>query len=206
MIPFTTQKQGELTWRLSEKAGTSKMAEAQCVLFLGETIGFWIQTGCFVLSGGGAAWAVFYNAAQVKLLRQQTATNEKSAKRRATVDVVMHEKQDAELQKHRQKFADMHENKVNFTSYACQKLTDHKDENATILAILNNYEFIASGIREEAFDEHIYKRMKNSLIIRDWDALKPYVTELRNKEKRPRLFAEFEWLAEKWRSENQKNP
>lgn len=183
------------------------MPEAQAaVVFLGESIGFWIQTGAFVLSAGFAGFAVVYNAKQVKLLRGQTESNEKFARRRATVDVAMHERQDQKLQNHRQKFAEMHESSANFTRLACSPLVENKQENEAILAILNNYEFIASGIREEAFDEEIYKRMKRSLIIRDWDTLKPYVTELRNKEKRPKLFVEIEWLAEKWRSETSEKP
>ncbi|MHB1678058.1 MAG: DUF4760 domain-containing protein [Sulfuriferula sp.] len=36
---------------------------------------------------------------------------------------------------------------------------------------MNNYKFIAAGIKEGAFDEEIYKWMKHSILIRDRDAL-----------------------------------
>ncbi|WP_371813801.1 DUF4760 domain-containing protein [Diaphorobacter sp. HDW4A] len=65
--------------------------------------------------------------------------------------------------------------------------------------MLNNYEYVSTGIHTGAFDEEIYKRMKRSNLIRDWDALKPYVCELRRKYGKPQLFVELETLAEKWR-------
>ena len=48
--------------------------------------------------------------------------------------------------------------------------------------------------------------MKRSLLIRDWDALAPYVVELRRQSRRNRLFAEMEWLANRWRDEPVTDP
>jgi hypothetical protein len=47
----------------------------------------------------------------------------------------------------------------------------------------------------------MYKRMKRSLVIRDWKTLEPYVLELRRVTKRDRLYAELQWLATKWEKE-----
>ncbi|WP_218966857.1 DUF4760 domain-containing protein [Snodgrassella alvi] len=71
-----------------------------------------------------------------------------------------------------------------------------------ILDVLNNHEFMAAGIKEGAFDEEIYKCMKRSLIIKDWEKLELYVRALRKREQRDRLFSEFQWLAEKWMAED----
>src|ERR1700730_5323875 len=165
--------------------------DAETYKFLGESIGFWIQTGAFVLSA-------FYAARQVRMLRLQTDKNEEQAKRRATVDMAIHEKQDVTLLNARRKFAELRDGKNNLTQFACKPSTDHPEENAAIMAILNNYEFMATGIREGAFDEAIYKRMKRSLEIRDWDALSGYAIEMRKQTARDRLFVEFEWLATSW--------
>jgi hypothetical protein len=171
------------------------------IWLLGETKGFWIQTGAFLVSAIAAAITIFYNAKQVRLLREQNKDNEKSARSRATVDVVLHQKSDTELQASRQKFAELHATKQSFTKYACGELTDFKEENRAILDVLDGYEFIAAGIRTGAFDELMYKRMKCSLVIRDWKTLEPYVLELRRTTGRSRLYAELQWLAVKWEKE-----
>jgi tRNA(Ile2) C34 agmatinyltransferase TiaS len=128
------------------------MADIEPIKILGESLGVWIQTGAVVLSA-------FYAGRQVLLLRVQTDKNEQQVRRRATVDMVLHEKQDTALREARIKFAELRDGKNNITQYACRPLSEHPDENAAIMAILNNYEFMATGIREGAFDERIYKRM-----------------------------------------------
>lgn len=166
------------------------MTDPQPITFFGENIGFWIQTGAIVLSA-------IYAGRQVRLLRIQTDQNEIQAKRRATIDMVLDEKQDGNLVAARKKFAELRDSN-NITAFACKPESEHPDENSAILAILNNYEFMAIGIREKALDEAIYRRMKNSLVIRDWEALASYVLEMRKKHKNPKLFVEFEVLAGDW--------
>jgi hypothetical protein len=170
------------------------MAEVEQIKILGESIGVWIQTGAVVLSA-------FYAGRQVRLLRVQTDKNEQQLRLRATVDMVLHEKQDSLLRDARVKFAAIRDGKNNITQYACVPVSNFPDENAAIMAILNNYEFMAAGIREGAFDEGIYKRMKKSLVIRDWNALSGYALEMRQQTGRDKLFVETQWLAKKWEDE-----
>lgn len=167
----------------------------EAITFLGESIGVWLQTGAFVFSA-------FYAARQVKQLRIQTDKNEQQLRLRATVDMVLHEKQDGLLTDARAKFAALRDSRESLTHFACKPMTSHPEENAVIMAILNNYEFMATGIRESAFDEAIYKRMKKSLVIRDWDSLSGYALEMRKQTNRDKLFVEFEWLAKKWKSDS----
>jgi hypothetical protein len=174
---------------------------SKTVGWLGETWGFWIQTGAFLLSAVAASIALFYNARQVHLLRTQTETSERQAKSRATVDVVLHEKSDNEFTAARKKFAELRESGKSLTQYACAKAPEFQEENSSIMKILNQYEFMAAGIRTGAFDEEIYKRMKRGLLIRDWKSLKAYVEELKNQYGRSELYVEFQWLAERWDSE-----
>jgi hypothetical protein len=169
--------------------------EQEVTKYLGETAGFWVQTAAIALSA-------LYAGAQVHLLRLQTDKNEIQARRRATIDLVLDEKQDSALGAARVKFASLRDGKANITQFACKPTADHPEENKAIIDILNHYEFIAVGIRENTFDTAIFKRMKKSLLIRDWDVLSGYALEMRKQTKHPKLFVEFEWLANEWRKEN----
>ena len=173
---------------------------AQTTCLLGETLGFWIQTGAFVVSALAAAGALFYNARQVRLLREQSVASEKQARSRATVDVALHEKSDETYKDARRTYASLREKKeVSLTTYACGNGSANQAEKQAILLVLNNYEFMAAGIRCGAFDEDMYKRMSRSLLVRDWGSLSAFVHELRRTEDRPALFVEMEWLADRWR-------
>ena len=114
----------------------------------------------------------------------------------------MADRKDDNLIRSRRLYAKMKQDKIDFDALGGAPLLDNETENHAILDILNNYEFMASGIREGTFDEEIYKRMKGSLIIVDWENLHIYVYALRKRENRPKLFIEFEWLAKKWDAEN----
>jgi|ERR1039458_209412 hypothetical protein len=162
-------------------------AAAPCK-FLGETIGFWIQTGAFFLSALGALWII--------------RSREKSERRRATIDLVLHQKADPKLQEAKRHVLTMHANHVqNFARY----LEDRNTEDCkNILLLLNNYEFISAGIRESALDEEIYKRVQYSVLVKDWDALGGFVMEFRRIEERPTLFQEFEYLAKRWKKDKLK--
>lgn len=157
---------------------------AQTILWLGESLGFWVQTGAFILSAVGAI-AIIYN-------------NSHQAKKRATVDLVLHELTNPEIVEAKQKVAEFHDNHTDLTQLSCAQ-HKHKPENVYIRTVLNNYEFIAAGIKEGAFDEEIYKRVKRSILIRDWEALAAYVAEIRRRTGREKIFIELQWLAERWK-------
>ena len=73
------------------------------------------------------------------------------------------------------------------------------EEYKAILLALNTYEFIASGIRTNAFNEKVYKRLRWSMIIKDWEAFEGFVIEFRNTEGRNSFFQDFEWLYKRWK-------
>lgn len=154
----------------------------------GESAGFWFQTSVFILSAVIAVWTL--------------TKNERQARRRATIDLVLHEMRDDVFRGYREKFAVMRDSGENFTLLASKKFNemedDEKGKREAIIALLSHYEFIATGVFEGALDENIYKRMKCSLIVKDWETLKVYVTALRASESRPKLFVELEALAYKW--------
>lgn len=160
--------------------------QVQKLMLFGESIGFWIQTGAFLLSAIGAVWVI--------------RANGKQARNRATIDLVLDQKRDTDLNDARQIVVALHrKNERNLSKYLEDPTTATYK---AIQATLNNYEFIASGIRESAFDENIYKRMRYSIMMKDWAALKPLIFEIRRHQDRPTLYQEYEWLCCRW----EKNP
>lgn len=175
---------------------------AETVKWLGETQGFWVQTGVLFFGLLIAARALSYNSKQVRLLREQTENSDRHARARATIDIVLHEKTNPVFLKARKKYGEMREKGVNMTAFACGKLTDHEEENDAIFMILNNYEFIACGLKNESLDEVLYKSMCRGTLIRDHDTLLPYIEELvRKNPEAKRAFCELKTLAQRWKSE-----
>lgn len=166
------------------------MVEQQEFTLWGGNLAFWIQTAVFAITAVIAILTLW--------------RNEQQAKKRATIDLVLMETQDVKFREIKEKFGQYRKEKLNFTKLACEELTDNPEENEVIMSILNHYEFIASGVFEGALDEKIYKRMKKSVFVRDWKALEPYVTELRRKEDRKKIYIETQRLAEKWEKESDK--
>jgi hypothetical protein len=66
------------------------------------------------------------------------------------------------------------------------------------MRVLNMHEFAASGIREGAFCEKTYKRIRYSTVRKDWSALCGFVMEIRKRRASQTLFQEFQWLNERW--------
>jgi hypothetical protein len=146
--------------------------------WLGETWGFWIQSGALSLSALGALWIVWSRA--------------RSERRRATVELLIHQQSNAELRE-----------ALVYVRRSDDHMVDHLADRASdkykkCMLVLNRYEFTAAAIREKALDEGLFKRMQYTVVIRDWDVLCPFVMELRRLDKHPTLFQEFKWLSERW--------
>jgi len=128
-------------------------------------------------------------AAAIFSIRRNTVIN----CRRATVDLVLHQRSDIDL-KAANRIVNplLKQNKI--TKYADE---EHKnsDQTKAIFAVINNYEFIAAGIKESAFDLKLYQRMNHGTVVRDWDSFKAFIYAVRQDRSHNTLFQEFEWLA-----------
>lgn len=147
-------------------------------------------------------YLAYFAWSQLKELRKQH-------KQKATIELLINNSNNAYYRKRRKSYMKMRDGGLNFTSLACslEKHAEATDEtnrqNFIVLDILNSIEFICVGIKENLFDEAVYKRMSKSSVITDWNTLKPYIMELRRiKNNNNKLFCEFEWLAEKWIDED----
>lgn len=150
--------------------------------FLGESIGFWIQTGAVFLSAVAAVYIIYHNG--------------KLAKRRALIDLIIQQKSDEKLIEATREI------------YTLSKAGNHlsqlvdSDKEPTILRVLNNQEFIAVGIRKGAFDETVYKEIQCSNVLKLWTATSGFIQEVRKIDGKNTLFQDFENLAKRW----EKNP
>ncbi|MCV4285107.1 DUF4760 domain-containing protein [Pseudomonas capsici] len=170
------------------------VALEQPLKVLGETIGFWVQTAVILLGAGAAVVTIIING---RLSRQTIEHNEKLSRQRATIDLLLNQRTDSHLIDAKREVGKIHRNGGDFTALAVKDRAQDP-ERSHILAIINNYEFIALGIREGALDEGIYKRAVYSQLMRDWKAMKAFVMELRRQNQIDTLFQELELLAKRW--------
>lgn len=180
-------------------------AASDATLFLGETAGFWVQTAVVLLGAVAAIVTIVVNgvlsrktiAHNGELNRQTNDHNEKIARQRATIDLLLTQRMDQGLSESKKSVGAIHNNGGDFVSLASSE--KEKDEHRVhLLTIINNYEYIALGIREGALDDSIYKRAVYSQVLRDWKAMQPFILELRRQKKIETLFQEFEFLAKRW--------
>lgn len=151
--------------------------------WLGETGGFWIQTFALIISAVAALWLIYSSAS--------------GERQRATIDLVVQQRRDQELEAAKLLIRNLHEN--NTTNFA-KFLEDRAScEFTAILKVLNNYEFIAAAIRHGALDEKLFKRMQYTVVLKAWGALCPFVFELRKQDRHTTLFQEFQRMAERWK-------
>lgn len=120
--------------------------------------------------------------------------NGKQARTRALIDMLMHHKSDKDLVEATRRVYALHSNGGRLSHHVDKDSDERKD----ILKVLNTQEFIAAGVRMKAFDEKVYKEMQCTNVLRLWSAAKGFITELRESDKRPTIFQDFERLATRW--------
>lgn len=152
--------------------------------FLGETAGFWIQTTALLVTGLAALGTIWFNRI--------------SAQQRATIDLILHQKIDQNLIDAKKIWAEVRVNEE-FDELACKPNEHDTARRPHVLYILNNYEFIALGVRTGAFHEVTYKRAFYGVLTRDWDSCEAFIISLRRQQGSQTLFQEYEALAKKWK-------
>jgi hypothetical protein len=195
---------------------------------LGETVGFWIQTLALLGSATAAVWLILDArrgverqikanheaverqieanrlalAAQIKTsqegVEKQILAASRGEERRATIELLLSQNGDPALKAAKSVIKGLHESGTqNFATF----LNDRKSsEYQYIMQILNTYEFMAAAIREEALDEELLKRMQYTVILKNWNALEPFVIELRRQDKHPTLFQELQLMVARWQA------
>lgn len=153
---------------------------------LWHTYGPDIQNGAVVLS----AVAAFV------VIRSSRA----SAKRRNTLDIILHQESDAELINARKNFNELKsaETKLAVYGHSDQKNSEHAQ---TIRKIINLHELTAVAIQEGVIDECVYRRWFNTTYVKDYAAVDAYIAAARVTYDNPQAFVEFERTAKRWRDD-----
>jgi hypothetical protein len=156
---------------------------AKTVGWLGETWGFWIQTGAFLISAAAGVAVIYYNG--------------KQGRSKALIDLIVQQKTNKDLIDATKLVYKLGRSGNHFSEYA----PEGKDgpERDAILMVLNNHEFIAVGIRTGAFDERIYKQLQCSNVLKVWRLSAGFVAELRKISGTDTVFQDVESLAERWK-------
>ena len=149
--------------------------------WLGESWGFWIQTGAFFVSALGAIAVIYYNGRQARVT--------------SLINLLMHQKSDVELIEATRRVHALKENGSTLSNHVLHDSKERKD----ILRVRNNQEFIAVGIRLKAFDENVYKQTQCTNVLRLWEATSGFIHELRGVDGKTTIFQDFERLAKRWR-------
>lgn len=163
--------------------GDHTMETPSVILYFGETSGFWIQTGAFILSAIGAIYVIWHNAF--------------TARRRATIDHIIHQRSDKDLTEATDLVFKLNNDGVQFSKFSGQL---DSPERLAILDVLNNHEFIALGIRRGAFEEQIYKELQFTNFKRVHSACAGFIAEIRATQRNKKIFQEFDWLIARWDS------
>lgn len=124
--------------------------------------------------------------------------NTESAKKRATIDMIVTERNDKPLQDAITKVNELAKDpgKI-FATYLSEDAED-KITRQCIFKVLNQREFVSAGVMDGALHKGMYKNFSYSMFLRDWSNLKGFIYELRKTRNAPTAFQEFETLAKEW--------
>lgn len=145
-----------------------------------------IQNGAVVLSAIAAFWII--------------ADARGTAKRRGTLDLILHQESDRELVEARVAFNKIKAGEIRPSAYGKPDKRG-TPEAETIRKVLNIHELTAVAIEEGVIDECVYRRWFNGTFISDYETTKDYIVEMRKTFDNPRGFLEFERAAIRWRDD-----
>lgn len=141
------------------------------------------------------AGAVFVSVSAVyaALLYRHTT---KSARRSSMIQMLLDRSHDERLIN-----ADKHIRKLFKENNSSLKrfVDEDTEDRAAILIVLNNLEFLSSGVNMGTFDEEVFKRMQYSNVMRSWQMTKDFIETLRASHGNTTYFQDFELLATRWK-------
>lgn len=122
--------------------------------------------------------------------------SKKQEKRRATVDILVETVTNSTFMKTRIDVRALINAGLDFNELLS---ADGVSDRLMILSVLNYYEYMATGVHEDAFDAKLYQRMYQHIVISDWDDLKVFVDRYRTQLGGKTTFQEVEELVKEWK-------
>ena len=145
-----------------------------------------IQNGAVVLS----AVAAFL------VIRDTRAT----ARRRGTLDLILHQESDRELIEARDGFTALKDGTTKISSFGVPAQRN-SPEARHLKKVLNLHELTAVAIQERVIDECVYRRWFNGTYIADYEATKAFIEAVRKSYGNEAVFSEFEKTALRWKND-----
>lgn len=128
------------------------------------------------------------------MARQAILENRSISKRQATLDHILMREWDKEYLQYYEKFSEIRRHPTESFEYYAKNPNLEKVK--FIKRILNDYEMIAVGIKNNILDEDIYKSWERYALLANFKAAKPYI-DIRQKAS-PKAYVEFCDLAKSW--------
>lgn len=124
--------------------------------------------------------------------------NRNVAKRKATLDHILMREWDKEYLEYYDKFKEIREHPTKGLLYYAENANEEKTK--YIKRILNDYELIAVGIKNNILDEDLYKSWERGVFLHNYNKAKPYI-DTRRKKLGTQVYKECVDLANKWQNE-----
>ncbi|WP_336962533.1 DUF4760 domain-containing protein [Acinetobacter pittii] len=144
------------------------------------------------------------------------SASKKTAKERATLDIIIDDYRDTNLFEAKTNIYDFIDNTAEFKSrnndvskdalaeicrsHDSDLQTGDKRLKKNLMLVLNRNEFYASAINTGLLDEGLFKRVHCANIVKLWDKLYPTVNQIRQVAKKDTLFMDLEILAARWKA------
>ena len=151
------------------------------IWFLGETKGFWVNTGALVISILVASAAIWVAS--------------KRERKRSTLEFLNSRHRDKDLLE-----------AIRFVRHGMRGQTgwlfllEPGDPDAEkVKMALNYHEFVAQSIMQKALDEAMYKQMQYTNLMNFWQSAEPAIRYLRVHTKTQTLYQDIEWLVRRWK-------
>lgn len=149
--------------------------------FLGESKGFWINTGALVLSILVAAAAIWAASSRER--------------KRSTLEFLNERHRDERLLE-----------ALRYVRHDLRGVLDYSflfdasnTEAEKVKLALNYHEFVAQSIMQKALDESMYKQMQYTNLMGFWKSAEPIIRYVRKRTGIQTLYQDIEWLVERWK-------
>lgn len=127
--------------------------------------------------------------------------NRKDSKRRATLELILHQRSNKDLNRAIDLMAKLAREQNEFADLSKYLENKESEERNAIIMVLNYREFVSVGINTGVLDEETYKRAYYNLMLRDWQYLENTVNAIRKSPLgKPTNFQDFEKLVKRWKN------
>lgn len=115
---------------------------------------------------------------------------------KATLDFIAEREIDADILKAKTAFNQQRDHPNGFDNFL-QNCSNHELQES-VKTIMNDYELTALGIKQGILDQAFYREWFEGSFLKDYQAVRPLIKDIREKENRHKIYNQFENLAVKW--------